>query len=246
MNRFRIFCTNISNPSLARAKKQFKILKEAKYDVLVLTETKDSSGCNYLIDEFNSSNYYTIFDKPSGNEYGVLIVSKHKITKSFFYSEGNYLHPRVQGVNVLFGSISCELIGVYVPSNDRKKILRKKRFIDELVGNLNAKKVSNRILCGDFNSLEPNHFPKYGMFRKWEYDFYNKILFSGLIDAYRKLYPNKNEYSWVGRTGNGYRYDHFFISKNIEFNLVDTFYCNNLKKNNLTDHLSMVLEMEVR
>jgi exodeoxyribonuclease III len=34
-----------------------------------------------------------------------------------------------------------------------------------------------------------------------------------MADAFRHLHPHACEYSWVGRTGDGYRYDHAFCSQ---------------------------------
>jgi hypothetical protein len=43
----------------------------------------------------------------------------------------------------------------------------------------------------------------------FEYDFYQQLTNEhGLIDSFRVLHRDSVEHSWVGRTGDGYRYDH--------------------------------------
>jgi exodeoxyribonuclease III len=39
---------------------------------------------------------------------------------------------------------------------------------------------------------------------------------AGYHDAFRLRLPTAAEYSWVGRTGDGYRYDHAFVSAVLE------------------------------
>lgn len=69
------------------------------------------------------------------------------------------------------------------------------------------------MLLGDLNVLEPGHQPHYPFFAPFEYDFYRALTAKhGLTDAFRHLHPDASEYNWVGRTGDGYRYDHAFCS----------------------------------
>jgi len=100
-----------------------------------------------------------------------------------------------------------------------------------------------RIVCGDFNVLEPAHSPHYSFFQDWEYKFYDDLTWSKMTDAFRFLSPDKKEYSWVGRTGDGYRYDHIFVSNNTSKFIKKCFYDHSPRKIRLSDHSGVVLEL---
>lgn len=241
MSQLTILCCNISNPSCVRAKQQMKWLENRTEDIFVLTETKDSRGCDFLIDSFTKKGYYVEFHKPYENEYGVIIISRIYISST----RPNNIIPiksRYKTIVFEYGGSEYELMGVYVPSNDRSKIERKKRFVTALLEYLSQNTKRNRIFCGDLNTIEPSHVPKYKMFRKWEYEFYNKIIDNEFVDAFRFLYPQKNKYSWIGRSGNGYRYDHFFISNNMTTLLLDCFYDAEPVKIGISDHSAIILK----
>lgn len=129
---FSFFCWNINNPSLKRARNQAAWLRKQSADVFVLTECKHSEGCNFLEKYFQTFGYYVVFSKPEKNEYGVMIISKHKLTKSIFSNHIDYLQSRVISVKVPFFNDELEVIGIYVPSRDsgyekkeKKKIYKK-------------------------------------------------------------------------------------------------------------------------
>ncbi len=68
------------------------------------------------------------------------------------------------------------------------------------------------VVTGDLNVVEPGHVPHYPVFGRWEYHFYRSFPAAGLADAYRVLHPDATAHSWIGRGGNGYRFDHAFIT----------------------------------
>jgi exodeoxyribonuclease-3 len=65
-----------------------------------------------------------------------------------------------------------------------------------------------------------------------------------MTDAFRYLNPNTREYSWIGKTGNGYRYDHFFVSNHMSEFIGKCFYDHLPQKKNLSDHSGVVLEIK--
>ena len=64
------------------------------------------------------------------------------------------------------------------------------------------------------------------------------------IDTYKIKNPNQLEYSWVGRTGNGYRYDYAFFHKNSSLNLIDCFFLHTIRENKLSDHSALILKID--
>jgi exodeoxyribonuclease III len=213
-----VLCWNIANPSVERAAKQADWLKNRSETVIVLTETKKSEGCLMLERFFKSFiGWKVVFLKPEENEYGVMIISRHPIQLSWFCQSITYLQSRCVSVKLEVRNQEIEVIGVYVPSRDSsaEKIEKKKAFLNQLRTTLDSQQnLSKIIFCGDFNILEPNHKPHYSFFEEWEYNFYN-IVCSSLRDAFRHFNPTSLEYSWIGRKGDGYRYDHSFISPDL-------------------------------
>ena len=65
-----------------------------------------------------------------------------------------------------------------------------------------------------------------------------------MIDAFRFLNGNIKEYSWYSNAGNGFRIDHFFVSKNLKSNLTKCYYKHNCRKNNTSDHSLMSLDIK--
>jgi exodeoxyribonuclease III len=249
MTTLKIFCWNIANPSAKRVGQQFMWLLKQDYDVFVLTETKNSEGCNLLINLFKSYGYNVVISSmPIEKEYGVMIVSKLNIIKSKFSLNVDYIPSRVASCYIeIDDSTKIELIGTYIPSRDisENKIERKKKFIDSLTKAFSAYPMNNILLCGDFNILEPSHIPKYRIFQNWEYDFYTKLSELGLIDTFRHLHPDKLEYSWVGRTNDGYRYDHSFNSKDLVKNIESCYYFHDPVKMKLSDHSAVITTLQI-
>ena len=126
----------------------------------------------------------------------------------------------------------------------KEKKDRKKRFLKNILNAIRkAPKPNFRVLIGDLNVLEPNHIPKYSFFRSWEYDFYNSLISSKMKDAFRSIHPNVKEYSWIGRTGNGYRYDHCFVSDNLVSRIEKCFYLHEPRNNKLSDHSAIITKL---
>lgn len=242
-DNLKIFCWNIGNPSVERAGKQIEWLKKRPESLLILTETKNSEGCLLIEKYFKFIGRQVIFPKPDGQEYGVMIISKNALDNNTFLTD--YIPSRAVGANLNVLNNKINIIGAYIPSRDisPEKIERKKHFLTNLSQKLKDDNKNNlRIFCGDLNILEPNHIPHYSIFQKWEYDFYNYLSDCNLIDAFRLLNPMAREYSWIGRTGDGYRYDHFFVSKELSSYVSKCYYDHEPRNIKLSDHAAIILE----
>ena len=235
------YCWNICNPSLERARTQVEWLRQEQFDILILTETKNSEGCDYIEKYFKARGYYIHFPKPEGNEYGILIISKYPF-KSGILSK-NFSSPRLGSIRLTYQLNSLEILGTYIPNNREKG---KQQFIQDLTNTLSQEcPKTSFIFCGDFNILEPNHVPHYSKFEDWEYDFYNNLKRFELSDAFRVCNPDVNEYSWVGRTGDGYRYDHCFVSKDLISGIHKCFYNHEPRLNKLSDHSCLIITLAI-
>jgi exonuclease III len=108
------------------------------------------------------------------------------------------------------------------------------------------KETENIILGGDLNVVERGHIPHYHVFGEWEYAFYESFLKFGLADAYRTLHPDTQDYSWFGKEGDGYRFDHLFVSRNLVKYISECHYIHIPRVSKLGDHSAMYLTIGMK
>lgn len=256
--KIRLLSLNIGNPSLERAKRQCTWLEKRPEDIFVLTETKQSQGCNYIKDFFLQYGYdlfsmntefrYSIYAPISKTgDLGVMIVSKYPIcAKKNIFPDDSIYYARQAEVIVEFEGKELSIVGLYVPSRDRSdvKIWRKRIFLDAIERYIKESNQGNRIIMGDFNILDRNHIPHYSTFYEWEYNFYDTLIAMGYRDAFSSCHPDKQEYSWVGRTGDGYRYDYCFFPEKMEKNIRHCKYIHETRDMRMTDHSAISVELQ--
>ena len=155
---------------------------------------------------------------------------------------GRFIKCSVEDINHPF-----DLVGIYIPSRNRQenKILRKKRFCDICLEKLSNMK-DNLVLCGDYNLVPVNHIPHYSVYFQWEYQFLQKLTDMKLIDAHEYLHSDLQEYSWQGRTGNGYRYDYIHVYSLMKTMIKDCHYIHETRKGErkITDHSGIYMEFD--
>ncbi|HEV2779227.1 MAG TPA: endonuclease/exonuclease/phosphatase family protein [Actinophytocola sp.] len=238
---------NIANPSTDRATALLAWLAARPEDVLVLTETKASDGCRLLADAFRAAGCTVIFPGPGPGEYGVMIISKIIADPDSITHTVGYLPTRAVGAMLDTDRGPIRVIGVYVPSRDAgaEKTERKRCWLTEFATALRATGAGEpTVLLGDLNVLEPDHQPRYRFFAPFEYDFYRSLTDQhGLVDAFRHLHPDRVEHSWVGRTGDGYRYDHIHCSKDLAADLDHCEYLHQPCLARLSDHSALTARL---
>lgn len=101
------------------------------------------------------------------------------------------------------------------------------------------------IVAGDLNVIEPGHTPHHAVFGDWEYDFYRSFAAAGLADANRLLHPDAADHSWYGRSGQGYRFDHVFITTRHQAQVHSCDYLHEPRHQALTDHAALTLTIAV-
>ena len=254
-----VLSLNIGNPSIERAKRQVAWLNSRTEDVFVLTECKNNLGCHYIeeyfskprFDLFNMAylpRYDVLFPKSETKELGVMIISKYPIVShNSAFDNNSMYYSRIIDANIQVNNFLVNIMGLYVPSRDRSdlKINRKHEFIEGIQQYLKNKKSRNSIVCGDFNVLERNHIPHYSTFFEWEYQFYDFLQDNNYDDIYRHFFPDEKEYSWVGRSNDGYRYDHCFVSSDLINSITACYYDHSTRQTTLTDHSAIVLNMDL-
>lgn len=238
---------NLNNPSRERAERQLAYLAARPEPMLVLTETADSAGCDLLETRFRAAGYDVVFPRPARGERGVMIVSRLATTPGPATVE--YLPHRTVSVTVESDEGPLHVVGLYVPSRDASdvKITRKRTYLDACRKGIPKGHQGRTVVLGDFNVLEPNHSPRYRFFQPFEYAFYQWLGEAGYHDAFRTLHPDTAEYSWVGRTGDGYRYDHAHVSADLVNAVISCSYVHEPRtgSNRLTDHSGLTVSLAV-
>ncbi|KGL56835.1 hypothetical protein HQ50_00545 [Porphyromonas sp. COT-052 OH4946] len=259
MSILSILTLNIGNPSIERARSQVQWLEGRSEDVFVLTETKNSDGCKYIAEYFGNpttdlfsprttESYDVYYPKSSTGDLGVMIISRVPIENRYsIYDLSHRFYARFAACDILFNGARINIVGLYVPSRDssEERIKRKKDFCIDVANHIKDNQIAHRVICGDLNILDRGHTPHYSIFQDWEYRFYEFFINQGNVDAFRYYNPNLNDYTWVGRTNDGYRYDYFFVSNLLASKIVDCHIIHETRTSNrITDHSAVLLKLE--
>lgn len=231
---------NVGHPAPERAAYQAEWLSRHEPDVIVLTETSLNEGCKRLQHALYRRGYNVIASQPTGSEYGVVIASRCPTSESPFHDALPYLPFRAAAA--IFPTGGTEVIGVYVPSRNAEpaKVERKRRFLGSLLQALASSHASGpRIVCGDMNVLSRAHVPKYPFFDEWEYDFLDGLKAMGFVDSFLLSDPGRQDYSWVGRTGDGYRYDYCFVTPDMAATVESCTFDHSARRVGLSDHSAL-------
>lgn len=178
-----------------------------------------------------------------------MIVSRVQARTDDFGDRVGYLPSRAAAVTLPTSNGPIQVIGTYVPSRDAsvEKTERKRKWLAACNAALATRNPSQAtVFLGDLNVLEPDHQPRYKFFAPFEYGFYRQLTDGcGLIDAFRALHPEKIEHSWVGRTGDGYRYDHVHCTADLAAKLVSCDYLHQARVDRLSDHSALSVRLAI-
>lgn len=241
----RLFTLNIGGPSLDRASRIADYLLQQDLEAIVLTETRPNAGTAALIDALCSWGYEASWPVPPvSGERGVALLCRSTHTSRFSRQSGDLGHRLV--VKTVTMPSPVTLVAAYVPSRDASspKIARKQRFLRELVEVLSDSAHHERtVVMGDFNVVGRDHVPRYSAFRAWEYDLIDRIGELGFVDVFASLHPGVQAHSWIGRTGDGYRYDYVFVSRDLAEAALSCEYVHEVRDARLSDHAGVLLTL---
>jgi len=241
----RLLTLNISGPSVARAERLASFLAEVDADVVVLTETRNNEGTRTLLSWCQNQGYFVAGELPElSGERGVAVVRRLGPDRRPAVAQVDLPHRLV--IDELVDEPSLRLVAAYVPSRDASphKIERKQRFLGQLSAALRGVEGAEHIVfMGDLNIVSRSHMPRYPAFKAWEYDAFADIAATGLTDVFAEINPGVQAYSWIGRTGSGYRYDYAFVSPDLMDGVVGCEYLHEPRERRITDHAAVLLTM---
>jgi len=243
--RLSVLTWNVQHASAERSIRQAAWLA-ARPDaqVVVLTEVGHGPGGTAVISALTDHGYTCLTAQsraPAG--YRTVIASRCAAPQPLDCGITVLGHRAVAATMDLDGH-QVAVLGLYVPSRGpREHRNRDKRAFQEAAAaalhGLLARIDGLLVVAGDLNVLEPGHRPHYRLFGTWEYDFYRAFATAGLLDAYRVLHPDTVEHSWYGRGGNGYRFDHTFVTTRHAHRLLECRYLHAPRQAGLSDHAAM-------
>ncbi len=245
-----IITVNIGAAALPRARRILAWLDARHEEVLVLTETSSGPGTTHILNHFRDQGCVVAANEFTGSERGVAIISRLEtssdVSRQFLEVSipGRIAALRVEDKGVPFG-----IVGLYVPSRDQRveKIVKKKLFLETLlraIDSISTDALSRTIVCGDYNVIGRMHVPKYRQFLPFEYDFLDALQQRGFTDAFVHTNPGVHAYSWVGRTGDGYRYDYFHVGESLLKQVSSSsFHHDTRAAEGFTDHSALSLEL---
>ena len=229
-----------------------EFFKSSDADFFCIQETKMQPGQA----TFDAPGYYQYWYSAEKKGYsGTAIFTKHE-PKSVQYGLGIEEHDK-EGRAITLEYEDFYLLCVYTPNAQRELARLGYRMswedaLRDYMKELDSKKPV--IYCGDLNvaheeidlkNPKTNHFS--AGFSDEERGKFTQLLEAGFTDTFRKLYPEKVQYSWWSymyhaREKNvGWRIDYFVVSNRIFEKVKDSFILNDVFG---SDHCPVGIELE--
>lgn len=247
MSELSILTLNIGGASQSRAQRIEEWLERRHEDIFILTETRDSIGTRYLLDRFRSRGCTVIDQQLNSNHRGAAIVSRVSTAKMHL----PFVHPniseRVPSVE-LATDPPIVVVGLYVPARSPHgyRIGRKQRFIESLLRSLSDTSFDVRskiIIGGDYNVISRSHRPFHDGMLPFELNLIDEIEAMGFINAFSKLEPNQQPYSWSDMVGLPYCLDYFHVSTGLESRITSCAYLAETQQSRISDHSAVTLSI---
>ena len=226
----RITTWNVNGIRAAVKKELLKQIKKWNADIYCLQETKAQD--DQVAEALASVKGYKLYSHSAVKKgySGVAVLTKVEPLK-VSHGIGTEEHDQ-EGRVITLEFEKFQLINVYVPnSGSGLKRLDYRSTWDQAFANYleKLKKVKPIIVTGDFNvaheaidlARPKSNYNKTSGYTQVEIDGMDLLLNVGLIDSFRKMYPDKVQYTfWSVRFGAraknvGWRIDYFLIDENI-------------------------------
>lgn len=255
--KLRIVSWNVNGIRAMVGKGFYNTVKEMDPDILCIQETKAQAETMPAVPD-EIGHYNMIFNSAEKKGYsGTAVYSRIRpvqhqfgINKAEHDQEGRVITLEYPGFF---------LVNVYVPNSgqDLKRLDYRKVWDSELmhfVKDLDARKPV--VLTGDLNvaheaidlARPKENYNKSAGYTQVEIDGFSNLLKAGLADTYRRLYPDRIQYTfWNQRfrareKNVGWRIDYFLVSERFFGNIRDSFIWDHIMG---SDHCPVGIDLEV-
>jgi exodeoxyribonuclease-3 len=236
--KIKIISWNVNGIRAMVGKGFYNTIKEMGPDILCIQETKAQKDTMPVMPA-EMSEYSLVFNSAVKKGYsGTAVYTRIKpILQTFGINREE--HDQ-EGRVITLEYQDFYLVNSYVPNSgqDLKRLDYRKVWDHELmlyIKNLDARKPV--ILTGDLNvAHEPidlarpkENYNKSAGFTQVEIDGFKNLLKAGIVDTYRRMYPDKVQYTfWNQRfrareKNVGWRIDYFLISERLFGKITDSF-----------------------
>jgi len=219
-------------------KKDFiKDIREMNPDVLCLQETKGAADeVASTLELFPEYKIYVNSSKARKGYSGTAILSKVE-PLSVSYDLGFEEHDQ-EGRVITAEYLTFFLVTVYTPNSGEglQRLDYRSRWDKEFMDYLSwLRRRKPVILCGDLNvahqpidiARAKENYNKSAGYTQTEIDGFTRLLESGFVDTFRRLYPETVKYTYWDYVTNarakntGWRIDYFLVSENLESKVRD-------------------------
>ncbi|MEV4890248.1 endonuclease/exonuclease/phosphatase family protein [Nonomuraea sp. NPDC055795] len=244
-----LLTVNIGAAAQARAERLLDWLAGRDEDVFLLTETSAGAGTAHLLQRYARAGYAVVKTDDIGDR-GAALISRIPVVDDLVALSKVSIPGRVAAA-VLGTSPQLTVAAVYVPSRDAsvEKTERKRVFIDSLLHGLEGLPQHQReqlLLGGDYNVIARTHQPPHRGFLPFEYGLLDGLAEHGLLDAHDHHAPGPHPHSWIGRTGDGYRYDYIHLATALADRITACAYLHETRELALTDHAAVTLTLDLQ
>ncbi|GAB4001703.1 hypothetical protein GCM10029992_37930 [Glycomyces albus] len=235
---FSLVTVNIGAAAAERATRIAEWLAETDDDVAVVTETSAGPGTAMLLDRYGRAGWTRTGSANLNGDRGAAIVSRIAPGEAPVPSVPVPLPHRLASL-AIGTEPSAIVLGVYVPSRDRSqaKVERKQAFLAALLAGIEACEPTVRehlIVAGDLNVVAADS-PQSRTMMPFELDVLPRLADAGLVDLAAAA-DFADEPTWVGRTGDRYRYDYVFAGHALAERVAGVEFLHETRALGLTDH----------
>ena len=230
---FSVLSWNIRQGGGSRISKIAQAIKNLNPEVAALNEYRNNSSGNKLRTFLLSMGYrYQVVSHAKSHDNSAFLASRYPCSSAIFPGcDPEFDH------NIVCGNFPAfDIYSVYFPHKKKHNLFP--FLIEE---ELNRDRPA--IIVGDFNSGINGVDQKGNSF--WYSEYFGKLEAVNYIDAFRYIHNDKREYSWFSHQGNGYRYDHTYISRDLVPFIDDCRYLQKWREDGLSDHAPMLLTLKV-
>jgi len=226
----KILSWNIQQGGGSRVKPILQFLFKQSAHIIILSEFRNNKNGAFLRTKLLEQGYSFQFVSLATSEVNSVLIASKIPASSTLYVDRKEPHDH-SIICAEFAAFRC--FGVYLPHKKKHKLF------DILHQEVTQAKPS--IIAGDFNTGKNLVDQKGSSF--WYTDELKKLDDLDMYDAFRHLNGKVESYSWYSHQGNGFRYDHTYVHKDLLPLLKNCDYIHTAREEKWSDHSPMILEL---